>query len=279
MQDLHDITEKVVHKLGGCELAIYLRGSRAAPMRLGNPAAPLLRLSNLALGKTATQSSTAASGGPERARDGNTDGNFNNGSVTHTGYDFHAWWKVDLGAIAYIDHIGVYNRTDCCSERLSNFWVLVSDLPFVSDQLTPALEQQNVSAYFVGGYPATSVQIPVGRSGRYVRVQLSDSNYLHMAEVAQSELRVWGSSPTPTPTVTQTSAPTQTPTLIEKSGRKRGLRRDESLPQFPEVGWKPIGRRIDLAGKRRFWGKGCSFVQEDAAAGWRWLKCQALYFR
>ena len=47
---------------------------------------------NLAQGKTATQSSTHASGAvASRAVDGNTDGNFGNGSVTHTNNDYHAW--------------------------------------------------------------------------------------------------------------------------------------------------------------------------------------------
>jgi hypothetical protein len=41
------------------------------------------RISNVARGKTATQSSTAFGGDASRALDGNTDGDFNAGSVTH----------------------------------------------------------------------------------------------------------------------------------------------------------------------------------------------------
>jgi len=54
---------------------------------------------NLALGKTASQSSTRlfSPAGPEAAIDGNTDGDFTHGSVTHTNADPYAWWQVDLG--------------------------------------------------------------------------------------------------------------------------------------------------------------------------------------
>ena len=69
------------------------------------------------------------------ARDGNTDGDWRNGSVTHTELDANAWWEIDLGASRSIDQIFVWNRTDCCAERLVDFYVLVSDQPFVSQGL------------------------------------------------------------------------------------------------------------------------------------------------
>ena len=60
------------------------------------------------------------------AVDGNTDGNSANGSVTHTHPDNPSWWQVDLAANSFISEVRVYNRTDCCSERLSNFKVMIS---------------------------------------------------------------------------------------------------------------------------------------------------------
>ena len=56
---------------------------------------------NLAQGRTATQSSTLAgypTDAASAAVDGNTDGNFFDGSVTHTNADTNAWWQVDLGS-------------------------------------------------------------------------------------------------------------------------------------------------------------------------------------
>jgi hypothetical protein len=77
---------------------------------------------NLALGKPATQSSIY----PHRihavagyAVDGNTDGEFLNGSTTHTKKEQGNWWQVDLGSKKNINQIIIYNRTDCCANRLS----------------------------------------------------------------------------------------------------------------------------------------------------------------
>jgi hypothetical protein len=81
---------------------------------------------NLALGKPATQSSIY----PHRihavagyAVDGNTDGEFLNGSTTHTKKEQGNWWQVDLGSKKNINQIIIYNRTDCCANRLSNYQV------------------------------------------------------------------------------------------------------------------------------------------------------------
>ncbi|MGW8555640.1 galactose-binding domain-containing protein, partial [Streptomyces tubercidicus] len=73
---------------------------------------------NLALSKTATQSSTlsGSSASASLAVDGNTDGKYNDGSVSHTDSNANAWWKVDLGSSQRLTSINVFNRTDsCCS--------------------------------------------------------------------------------------------------------------------------------------------------------------------
>lgn len=77
---------------------------------------------NVALGKTASQSSTAHSGVASRAVDGDTNGSYANGSVTHTsGGASDAWWLVDLGSDTEIAEVIIYNRTDsCCISRLND---------------------------------------------------------------------------------------------------------------------------------------------------------------
>ena len=55
--------------------------------------------------RAATQSSTFPgypTAGAASAVDGNTDGNFFDGSVTATNLDPNAWWQVDLGASAAV---------------------------------------------------------------------------------------------------------------------------------------------------------------------------------
>jgi Carbohydrate esterase, sialic acid-specific acetylesterase/Chitobiase/beta-hexosaminidase C-terminal domain/F5/8 type C domain/Secretion system C-terminal sorting domain len=138
---------------------------------------------NLALNKTASQSSTYTDA--SRAVDGNTSGIFNNNSVTHTFADANAWWQVDLGAINNIDAVKLFNRTDCCGERLSDFYVLISDVPFTSTALTTTLAQAGVKSYFFSGAAGVQTDIAFGVTGRYVRVQLktTTASFLHLAEV------------------------------------------------------------------------------------------------
>ncbi|HKQ53664.1 MAG TPA: LamG-like jellyroll fold domain-containing protein [Pyrinomonadaceae bacterium] len=147
-------------------------------------------LKNLALGRPATQSSTYTGAtvnvSADRAVDGNTDGNSSSLSITHTNNDNQARWEVDLGYSATIQNITLWNRTDCCSTRLSNFYVFVSDVPFTATDTT-VQNQPGVWTYVYSGAAGTQTIIPVGRSGRYVRVQLSGLNYLTLAEV-----EVWG---------------------------------------------------------------------------------------
>jgi len=85
---------------------------------------------NRALNGTATLSSTAFGGVASRGNDGNTDGDFNSGSVFHSGNATHGWWEIDLGAQYTLSQINIYNRTDCCFNRLSNMYVMASDTPF-----------------------------------------------------------------------------------------------------------------------------------------------------
>jgi len=138
---------------------------------------------NLALNKAATQSSTLADGAAARAVDGSTDGDWVNGSVTHTNAEFQPWWQVDLGGVQTIDAINVFNRTDCCGDRLSDFYVLVSDVPFNSTDLTATLIQPGVSNYLTTGQAGGMTTVNINRTGRYVRVQLAGANYLSLGEV------------------------------------------------------------------------------------------------
>jgi len=83
-------------------------------------------LINLATDGTATQSTTSWDGVAKRAIDGNTDGLWSNGSVTATDRDFdNQWWEVDLGQVSLIDKIVLWNRSDCCGDRLNNFEILL----------------------------------------------------------------------------------------------------------------------------------------------------------
>ncbi len=140
---------------------------------------------NLALAGTASQSSTYQNGPAfaNRANDGNTDGDYYNNSVAHTESEFQPYWQVDLGSVQPIDHINVWNRTDCCSSRTANYHVFVSDVPFTGTTVADSLAQPGVQDNFNTPQAGTPTAVGVNRTGRYVRVQLDATEYLHLAEV------------------------------------------------------------------------------------------------
>ncbi|MEM9400261.1 MAG: discoidin domain-containing protein, partial [Verrucomicrobiota bacterium] len=94
------------------------------------------------------------------------------------------WWEVDLGQEADISQVNIYNRTSCCSERLRDFYILVSSQPFGASSLSDLINSPEVQSTFISGQIGTLGNIPFEVTGRYVRLQLSSTNaVLHMAEV------------------------------------------------------------------------------------------------
>ena len=82
---------------------------------------------NVARAATATQSSNyLGTTLADKAVDGNANGNF--GSCACTQEQKDAWWELDLGAEIPIDHIVVFNRNDCCPERLDKVSVTLLDV-------------------------------------------------------------------------------------------------------------------------------------------------------
>ncbi len=134
---------------------------------------------NIALNKTAKQSSqTSAS----RAVDGNTDGMWDKNSVTHTNdNEKNSWWEVDLGGMYAISEIKIWNRTDCCWERLQNFYIMVSERPIQ--------ENNKVSFQFAQGplsFTSETEKFKTWKNnveGRYVRIFIEGTGILSLAEV------------------------------------------------------------------------------------------------
>ncbi|MEM7315941.1 MAG: DUF1549 domain-containing protein, partial [Planctomycetota bacterium] len=76
--------------------------------------------SNVAVKGKATQSSTGFSGPAKYAIDGDTNGYYQDGSVTHTNQTDNPWWQVDLGSEHPIDQISIWHRTDANLFRRSD---------------------------------------------------------------------------------------------------------------------------------------------------------------
>jgi hypothetical protein len=166
---------------------------------------------NLALKKAVRQSSTGFGGDAARAVDGNTQGDFTRGSVSHTAQEKEPWWEVDLGRMEDIAEIRLWNRTDQHGGRLTNFYVFVSEWPFFSNSLEAARQIPAIWNSFHPGAVATSDTIKVGVKGRFVRVQLRDNNFLSLAEVEVMGANRGAEVNPPAPSVPPAPAPAQAP--------------------------------------------------------------------
>jgi hypothetical protein len=149
-------------------------------------------LENLALNKPAYQTTTVW-GYPDataaKANDGNRDGWFWNGSVSHTSNGFYYYWLPDMpgqfwqvslspnfGPGRHVKRVDIYNRTDCCAERLSHYNVLA----WIDDddewRVISNHANETTNAYF------TSLDVGDVFT-RYVMVVKTDDDYLQLAEV------------------------------------------------------------------------------------------------
>jgi len=140
---------------------------------------------NLARGKPATQSTTANDAPASRAVDGNTSGSWGDNSVTHTNEPSNeAWWQVDLGKAEALSQVSLWNRTDCCSDRLANYWIITSENPITADSLLEARTAPAVTAIRQAATAGSPTTVDLNTTARYVRIQLeSTSNPLSLAEV------------------------------------------------------------------------------------------------
>lgn len=168
---------------------------------------PNSNLVNIALGKPARQSSNAGADA-KLAVDGNTNGDFNLGSVSHTLRDVNAWLEVDLGATEPIDYVTIWNRTDCCGYCLRDYWLFISDKPFKASDTASDLRvrtrtwsQQNFAPNPKGTIRTGGVR------GRYVRVQLpGDTQTLKECFLSLAEVEVFRSDK---PQVTASAPPSR----------------------------------------------------------------------
>lgn len=105
--------------------------------------------------------------------------------VTYRGTVEPGLVAVDLGSQFTLAEMEIWNRSDCCAQRLSNYWVLVSPTPIATDSLQEALAAPGATAVRRGEAAGRPTTIGLdGVRGRHVRVQLeSASDPLSLTEV------------------------------------------------------------------------------------------------
>ncbi|MCB0552111.1 MAG: thiol-activated cytolysin family protein [Phaeodactylibacter sp.] len=182
-------TKKVL--LGGVEKYSVLESSAGAI-----PDEPVTQ-TNIALNKPARQSSTYFNQtdkyGPSFANDGKINGQNKGGEyIMCTEKQDNPWWEVDLTGTYNIRAIKLYNRINCCPDRLANFTILVSDKPFTGN---------NGGTVFTAKQPAPSGENGSGAysgnvTGRYVRLFLEGNNYMSVPEIEIYGTLADGANPT-----------------------------------------------------------------------------------
>jgi len=160
---------------------------------------------NLALGQAASQSSTTSDADAERAVDGNRNPDWFTMTLTATTNELQPWWEVDLGSVNQVGTVQLWNRADCCADRLADVWVFTSETPFVSDDPAVLSVDPDVESVFLAGVQGLQTDVTVGAQARYVRVQLNGSNYLTLAEVRVFEGQI-ADNIDPTVTITDPAA-------------------------------------------------------------------------
>ncbi|WP_421898536.1 discoidin domain-containing protein [Marinoscillum sp.] len=141
-------------------------------------------ITNYALSGTPSASSVSATWGSPLSVviDGDTDG-FGEAQNNHTDQDSEAYIEIDLGQTRDLSVVNVWNRTDCCSDRADNFYVFISEDPFVATDVATTLGQSGVQAILQGPEAGTPSAFNFNASARYIRVQLTETDFLHLAEI------------------------------------------------------------------------------------------------
>lgn len=97
----------------------------------------------------------------------------------HTLAEANPWWQVDLGAVASLDRMLIYNRCDEFAPRNRAIIVLVSD-----DAAAWRQVYQHDGTVFYGHSDGKPLSVVLtGQQARYVRLQLPGTSYFHLDEV------------------------------------------------------------------------------------------------
>ena len=150
---------------------------------------------SLAKGRPVQQSSVYNRRGPETAINGESSGD-GEAMCIHTQRDQCPWWEVDLGRLAVINTIEIWNREDIpidlsqgedyFTKRLFPCWILVSTDPFpegTSGQvLNDSANMAVARVKMTKDKRRTTWELPTNSVGRYVRIMLEGTNYLHFAQ-------------------------------------------------------------------------------------------------
>lgn len=128
---------------------------------------------NLALGKSATESSfypNEYNTGPKAATDGIRSCNWTVGSCTHTDYQMNPWWQVDLEKQVFIKRVVIWNRADCCGQKLHSIVITVKKEDNSAGEICGRFEGPSTSGAIETIHCANDVY------GRFLKIQIQSGS-------------------------------------------------------------------------------------------------------
>ncbi|KAG2493532.1 hypothetical protein HYH03_008346 [Edaphochlamys debaryana] len=129
---------------------------------------------DVALGKPAYASSVYSTNWPAQAFDGNLADLFHSLDSSNGFSEPNPWLAVDLGAPLDVQRVKLYNRRDCCGDRLAFAEVRIGSQP-ITRREDSSLVVQNELVWKMAEYGATGavydVQVYPVRRGRYTTLQ------------------------------------------------------------------------------------------------------------
>lgn len=234
----------------GVAIATFLLGSglifQSNVVKATEPSVAAVAGENIAAHKSASQSSTAYGGDASRAVDGNRDNDYGHHSVTHTAFQDHSWWKVDLEKEESVGTVRIYSRGDGnVANRLSNFDVILLDKD--GNEVT----RQHIDS--LNNQPTVDVQF-TGVNARYVKVELNNSK----TPLSLAEVEVYRSAQEKAVTNTKSESKAKTDFTAELNNYLFGLnydktniltRRGEAIENYTNTSTKQQGNEFVVVEK------------------------------
>ena len=137
---------------------------------------------NLASGRFAYQSSTSPwSQDPDPAKDAAfaVDGQFRRGHTFHTKWEINPWWLVDLGQLAAVAEIIIYNRAvEKARSRTISVWGSTNGRHW--DRL---YRHKSHAVFGCADDDPLKISLEEAAMARFIRLELEGGNFLHLDEV------------------------------------------------------------------------------------------------
>lgn len=172
---------------------------------------------NVALGRTASQSSTNSDNSGQLAAanavDGYTDCSSGPGRLAITFADSPSWWIVDLGDVFQVANVSVYGR-DCCVPLTSGNVIQSNHLEIRVGNTSAAGGQTNALCASQVSAPAVGVNVPCsGIAGRFVSVLKTGYDGAYADYMSLCEVQVWATASSSVPSPPPPQPPPPSPQL------------------------------------------------------------------